>query len=122
MQSEIIGQEYYIFRFNNNKSCIDPDLCEQFINRGLNEEQLPVLLPVLRHKSFAQNFCQCHTLNGCCAKLASNLDAKVGLLALSHPRQHKNVFFSIFRLDFTAPLKSQQNIRQRKLSTCMSAG
>ena len=41
------------------------------------------------HKSFAQNFCQGHTLNGYCAKPASNLDAKIGLLALSNPRQHK---------------------------------
>ena len=33
-------------------SCIDPDLCEEYINKELNEE----LLPVLRHKSYAQNF------------------------------------------------------------------
>ena len=39
------------------------------------------------YKSFAQNFCQGHTLNGYCAKLASNLDAKVGLLTLSYSRQ-----------------------------------
>ena len=77
-------------------SCIDPDLCEEYINRGLNEELLPVLLPVLHHKSFAQNFCPSHTLNGCCAKLASNLDAKVGLITLSDPRQHKKCVFSIF--------------------------
>ena len=51
------------------------------MNRGLNEK----LLPVLRHKSFAQNFCQSQTLNGCCAKFASNLEAKVGLLTLSYP-------------------------------------
>ena len=64
----------------HDKSCIDPDLCEEFINRGLNEKLQPVLLPVLCHKSFAQNFCQSHTLNGCCAELASNLNAKVGPL------------------------------------------
>ena len=68
----------------HDKLCIDPDLCEEYINRGLNEK----LLPVLRHKSFAQNCCQSHTLNGCCAKLASNLDAKVGLFILSYPGKH----------------------------------
>ena len=47
-------------------------------------------------KSFAQNFCQSHTLNGCCAKDALNLDAKVGLLVLSDCRHHKNVFFQFF--------------------------
>ena len=62
--------------------CIDPDLREEYINIGLNEELLPVLLPVLRHKSFAKSVCQGHILNGCCAKLASNLDANVGLLIL----------------------------------------
>ena len=66
------------------------------MNRGLNEELLPVLLPVLRHKSFAQNFCRSHTLNGCCAERASNMDAKVGLFTLSDPRQHKKCVFSIF--------------------------
>ena len=76
-----------------DKSCIDPDLCEEYINRGLNEELVPVLLPVLRHKSLAQNFCQGHTLNGYCAKLASNLDAIVGLLTLSDPRKHKKCVF-----------------------------
>ena len=45
--------------------------------------------------SFAQNFCQGHTLNGNCAKLASNFDAKAGLLTLSDPRQHKKCAFSI---------------------------
>ena len=67
-------------------------LIQIYINRGLNEELLPVLipvllpvlLPVLHHKSFAQNFCQGHTLNGYCAKLASNFNAKVGI---------KNVLF-----------------------------
>ena len=80
----------------HEKSYIDPHLCEEFINRGLNEELLPVLLPILRHKSFAQNFCQGHTLNDYCAKLASNFNAKVGLLTLSDPRQLKNCVFSIF--------------------------
>ena len=80
----------------HDKSCIDLDLCEEYINRRLNEELLPALLPALRHKSFAQNFCQGHTLNGYCAKLASNLDAKVGPLTLSDSRQHKKCVFSIF--------------------------
>ena len=44
-------------------------------------------------------------MNGYCAKLASNLDAKVGLLTLSDPRQHtKCVFFNFHTFDFTAPL------------------
>ena len=43
------------------------------------------------HKIFVS-----HTLNGCCAKLASNFDAKVGLLTLSDLRQHKKCAFSIF--------------------------
>ena len=57
---------------------------------------LPVLLPVLHHKSFTQNFCQGHTLSGYCARIASNFDAKVGLLTSSDPRQHKDCVFSIF--------------------------
>ena len=36
-------------------------------------------------------FCQGHTLNGYCAKLALNVDAKVGPLTLSDSRQHENV-------------------------------
>ena len=56
---------------------IDPGWCEEYINKGLNEEQQPGLLPVLRHKSFVQNFYQGHTLSGCCAELTSNLDPKV---------------------------------------------
>ena len=43
-----------------------------------------------------KKFCQRHTLNGYCAKLASNMDAKVGLLTLSDPRQLKKCVFSIF--------------------------
>ena len=70
--------------YSDDESCIDPYLCEEYINNGLNEE----LLPVLRHKSFARNFCQGHILNGCCAKPATNLNAKVGLFILSDPRQH----------------------------------
>ena len=54
-------------------------------NKGLNEELLLVVLPVLRHKSFAQNFCPGHTLNGCCAELASNLDAEAGPFTSSDP-------------------------------------
>ena len=37
-------------------------------------------------------------MNGYCAKLASNLDAKVGLLTLSDPGQHKKCVFSIFKI------------------------
>ena len=51
---------------------------------------------VLRHKSFAKSFCQGHILNGCRAKVVSNLDAKVGLFILSDPRQHKKYVSSIF--------------------------
>ena len=51
---------------------------------------------LLCYKSVAQNFCQGHTLNGYCSKLASNLDAKVGLLTLSDPRHIRNVFFQLF--------------------------
>ena len=80
----------------HDESRIDTDLCEGYINKGLNEKLLPILLPVLRHKFFAQNFCQGHTMNGCCAKLASNLDAKVGLFTLSDPRKHKKCVFLIF--------------------------
>ena len=77
-------------------SCINPDLCEEFINRGLDEELLPVLIPVVVcHKSFAQNFCQSHTLNGCCVELASNMDAKVCLFTLPYPEKHKKCVFSI---------------------------
>ena len=65
-------------------------LCEEDIDKGLNEE----ILPVLRHESFAHNFCQGHALNGCCAKLPSNLNAKVGLFILSYPRQHTKCGFS----------------------------
>ena len=67
------------------------------MNKGLNEELLPVLLPVLHHKSFAKSFCQGHILNGCCEKVAFSLNSKFGLYILSHPRKHrKYVFFSIF--------------------------
>ena len=94
MQSEIIGQQYFIFR-----SCIDPDLCEEYINKGPNEEL------ELLHRSIAQNFCQGHTFNGCGAKLASTMNAKVGMFILSDPRQHsKCVFFNFHNFDFTALL------------------
>ena len=53
----------------------------EYINKGLNKEQLPVL----RHKYTQKHFCLSHTLNGCCAKRASNLNAKVGLFTLSGP-------------------------------------
>ena len=69
----------------DDKSCIDPDSHQKYINKGLNGE----LLPVLRQKSYAQDFCQGHALNGCCAKLASNLNAKLGLFILSDPKQQK---------------------------------
>ena len=75
------------------------------MNRGLNE-LLPVLLPALRHKSFELNFCQSHTLNGCCAELASNIDAKVCLFTLSDPWQHKKMcFLNCHNFYFTAPLR-----------------
>ena len=70
----------------HDESCIGPDLCEEYINKGQIEGLLPVLLTLLRHKSFAQNFYQGHTLNGWDAQLASNLDAKVGLFILADPR------------------------------------
>ena len=65
----------------DDESCIDPDSCEEYINKEQNEE----LHPILRHKSFVQDFCQGHTLNGCCAILSSNLNVKVGLSTLSDP-------------------------------------
>ena len=74
-----------------NSQCIDPDLCEEYIKKGLNEK----LLPVLRHNSFAQNFCQDHTLNGYGAKGASILDAKIGLFTFTDPRQHIKYAISI---------------------------
>ena len=49
----------------------------------------PLTTRLTCHKSFAQNFCQGHTLNGYFAKPASNLGAKVGLLTLPDPRKHK---------------------------------
>ena len=73
------------------------------MSKGLDEE----ILPVLCHKSFVQNFCRGHTLNGCYAKRASNLNAKVGLFILFYPRKHqKCVFFNSCNFDFTTPLKS----------------
>ena len=54
----------------NDESCIDPDLCKEYINKGLNDE----LLPVLYHKSYAQNFC------------------KVGLFILPDLGQHEKKF------------------------------
>ena len=72
----------------DNKSCIDPDLCVGYINKGLTNE----LLSILRHKFYAQYFGQGHNLHGYCAKPASNLHAKVGLFILPDPRKHK-VFF-----------------------------
>ena len=35
-------------------------------------------------------------MNGSCAERASILDAKIGLLTLTDPRQHKKYAFSIF--------------------------
>ena len=71
----------------DDKSCIDPNSYQKYINKGLNGE----LLSILRQNSYAQDFCQGHALNGCCAKLASNLNAKLGLFILSDPN-HKNFF------------------------------
>ena len=51
-----------------------------------------------------KSFCQCRILNGCRAKLAANMDAKVGLFILSDTRQHKKCFFNFHSFDFTAPL------------------
>ena len=51
-------------------------------------------------------------MNGYCAKLASNLDATVGLLTLSDSRQYKNVFFFNFHnFDFTVPLNEPKSAR-----------
>ena len=45
-------------------------------------------------------------MNGYCAKLASNLDAKVGLLTLSTSLDNiKMCFFNFHNFDFTAPLR-----------------
>ena len=68
----------------------------------------PILLPVLRHNSFAHNFCQGHTLNGSGAKPASILDAKIGLFTLTDPRQHKKYAVSTFIiLPLTVSLRGQ---------------
>ena len=58
------------------------------------------------HKIFVKSYkSPIHTLNGYCAKLASNLDAKVGLLTLSDPRQHKTMcFLNFHKFDVTVPL------------------
>ena len=48
-------------------------------------------------------------MNGYCAKLASNFDAKIGLLTLSDPRQHKKcAFFNFHNFEFTAPLSKME--------------
>ena len=44
----------------------------------------------------SHNFFQGRTFNGCFAKLASNLNAKVGLFILSDPGQQKRCVFSFF--------------------------
>ena len=95
----------------DDESCIDPDLCKEYIDKGLNEE----LLPFFHHKSWAQDFCQAHTLNGCCANLASNLNAKVGLYILSDPRQYKAcVIVNFHNFDFTAT----SNIFENQFKSC----
>ena len=48
-------------------------------------------------------------MNGYCAKLGSNLDAKVGLLTLSDSRQHKKCVFSIFIILTSLRLESFEN-------------
>ena len=78
----------------DDELCIDPGSCEEYINKELNWE----LHPILHNKSYAQDFCQGHTLNGCYAKLTSNLHAKVGLFILSDPRQHYKFIFPIFKI------------------------
>ena len=55
------------------------------VSQELNEE----LHPISCHKSFAQNSCLGHTFNGCFAKRASTLNAKVSLFILSDPGQHR---------------------------------
>ena len=46
------------------------------------------------------------------AKLASNLDAKVGLFTLADLRQHKKCAFSIFILLPSLHLKRQQSLME----------
>ena len=50
-----------------------------------------------------------NSLNGCCEKLASHLNAKVGLFVLSDPRQHKQWFFNFHKSEFIAPLIDNVN-------------
>ena len=88
----------------NYESCIDPDFCEDFINKGLNEE----LLPVLRHKFFTQIFCHGPTLNGCCAKLASSLNAKVSLFIYLTLENIKMCFFNFHGFHFSAPSRCSE--------------
>ena len=72
------------------------------INRELSEAQHPYLMSKVLRTKFRQG----HTLNGCCGKLASNLNAKVGLFILADPRQCKNVFLNFHNFDFLSPLKN----------------
>jgi len=65
--------------------------CEDYINKELNEELHPHLMSqVLATRFFSRSY-----FNGCCVKLTSNLNAKVGLFILSNARQHKVFFFII---------------------------
>ena len=72
----------------HDESCIDPDSCEEYINKELSVE----LHPILRHKSLTLDFCQGHTMNGCCAKFPSNLNVNVGLSFNLTVDSIKNVF------------------------------
>ena len=58
----------------------------------------------------SQTVCQGHILNGCCTKLAPSLDAKVGILILSDPRQRKKCSFSFHSFDFAAPVKFHRTL------------
>ena len=50
-------------------------------------------------------------MNGYCARLASNFDAKVGPLTLSDYRKHKKMcFFNFHNFDFTVPFKKHPGV------------
>ena len=84
----------------NDESRMEPDLCEEYINKELNEE----LLPVLRHKFFVQNFCQGHEWLLCktCFKFEYQKLAYSFYLTLDNI---KMCCFNFHNFGFTAPLK-----------------
>ena len=55
---------------------------------GFMKSYYPSYITSPLHKILSRSY-----LNGCCAKPASNLDAKVDLLTLSDPRQNKKCVF-----------------------------